>query len=354
MKKIRFLRDPLPDYLRHAVRSPNGGRRRVIRLAAGALAAFGTVAILPHARAAGFPERPITLIVPFAAGGPTDILARVMAEGLSRELGQPVVVENTPGAGGTIGTARVARATPDGYTLVIGNVGTLASNATLYKSLPYNVLTDLIPLASLGDAPQVVSARKDLPVTGLDQFATYARQHAATMNSGAAGIGSGSFLGSVLLNAKLGIKINNANYRSAGQALNDVAAGHIDYLVDSTTTSTAFIKSGLVKGVVVLRPKRIKALPDVPSAGESGFPDLHYDIWNMMLAPKGTPAPVVARLSQALRKAINDPRTQAHLAPAGVEVPAERQQTPEGAAELLARSVETWRTLLAGLNVTLD
>lgn len=327
-------------------------RRRRMLLAAIAAAPFGAAA--SALAQTPYPNRPLTLIVPFAAGGPTDILARVIAEGLARDLGQPVVVENFPGAGGTLGTARAVRAPADGYTLLIGNVGTLAANATLYKSLPYDVLKDLIPLASVGDAPQVVTARKDLPVTGLDQFATYARQHAATMNAGAAGTGSGSFLGSVLLNAKLGVKVSIANYRGAGLALNDVAAGHIDYLVDSTTTSTSFIKSGLVRGVAVLRPKRIKALPDVPAAGESGFPDLHYDIWNMVLAPKGTPPAVVARLGQALRKTIGDAQTQAKLGPSGVEVPAERQQTPEGAAELLAGSVANWRTLLSGMNIRLD
>lgn len=326
------------------------GRRTILK--AGAAAALGLVAAGASAQA--YPSRPLTLIVPFAAGGPTDILARIIAEGMARDLGQPVVVENLPGAGGAVGTARAARARPDGHTLVIGNVGTLAANATLYKSLPYNVLEDLIPLASIGDAPQVITARKDFPAIGLDQFAAYARQHAASLNAGAAGVGSGSFLGSVLVNAKLGVNVNIANYRGAGQALNDVAAGHIDYLVDSTTTSTSFIKSGMVKGVAVLRPKRIAALPDVPAAGESGFRDLNYDIWNMMLAPKGTPAPVVARLNQALRSAIRDPQTQARLAPAGVEMPAAHQQTPEGAAELLATSVATWRTLLSWLNVTLD
>ncbi|WP_059413889.1 tripartite tricarboxylate transporter substrate-binding protein [Cupriavidus basilensis] len=326
------------------------GRRMVLK--AGGAAALALLS--GGAFAQTYPARPLTLIVPFAAGGPTDILGRVIAEGMARDLGQPVVVENLPGAGGTLGTARAVRAAPDGYTLVIGNVGTLAANATLYKSLSYNVLKDLIPLASVGDAPQVITARKDFPATGLDQFAAYARQNAGKMNAGAAGVGSGSFLGSVLVNARLGVNVNIANYRGAGLALNDVAAGHIDYLVDSTTTSTSFIKSGMVKGVVVLRPRRISALPDVPAAGESGIKDLNYDIWNMVLAPKGTPAPVVARLNKALRSAVRDPQTQARLAPAGVEVPAERQQTPEGAAELLAGSVATWRTLLSGLNVTLD
>lgn len=317
------------------------------------IATFAGLAVIPAAQAA-FPEKPIVLIVPFAPGGPTDIIARVTAESMSKDLGQPIVVENAPGAGGTVGNARAARAAGDGYTLLVGNVGTLAASTTLYKKLSYNVLTDFIALGAIGDAPQVVSARKDLALSGLDQFAAYAKQHAATMNFGAAGAGSGSFLGGVLLNAKLGVKVNVVNYRGAGQALNDVMAGHIDYLVDSTTTSAGYIKSGMVRGVAVLRPTRIKALPDVPAAGESGFPDLHYDIWNMMLVPKGTPAPIVARLNEALRKAIKDPDAQARLSGAGIEPPADRQQTPEGAAELLSSSIKTWRPILTELGVTVD
>ena len=221
------------------------------------------------------------------------MLARVIAESLGKSLGQTVIVENTPGAGGTVGNTRAARATPDGYTLLIGNVGTLAVTATLYRNLSYDVLRDFIPVASVGDAPQIVSARKDFPALGLDEFAAYLRQNAPKLNFGAAGVGSGTWLGGQLLNVGLGVKVNGVNYRGAGQAVNDVMAGHIDYMVESTTTAVRYVKSGMVKGVVVLRAKRLAALPEVPSAGESGFPDLHYDIWNMILVPAGTPAPVV-------------------------------------------------------------
>jgi tripartite-type tricarboxylate transporter receptor subunit TctC len=328
--------------------------RRLLLAGLTALIAVPTLAATPVDQSKVFPRRPVTIIVPFAAGGPTDLLARIIAEVMSKDLGQPVIIENVPGAGGTVGNARAARAAPDGYTLLIGNVGTLAASPTIYKKLSYNVLTDFIPLGSIADAPQVVSARKDLPVVGLDQLAEYLKIHAGKLDIGAAGLGSGSYLGAVLLNAKLGVKVNIVNYRGAGQALNDVIAGHIDFIVDSTTTSAGYIKSGAVKGVVVLRPKRIKALPDVPAAGESGFPDLHYDIWNMMLAPKGTPAATVARLHKALLNAINSPQTHSRLEPTGVQMPSERHQTQEGAAELLAASVVTWRALAAELGVMAD
>ncbi len=328
-------------------------RRRL--LLGAALATAGVALPFSRAHAAGsYPAKPIILIVPFAAGGPTDVLARVIAEGMSRDLGQAIIVENTPGAGGTVGTARAARMAPDGYTLLIGNVGTLAANATLYKKLPYDILKDFLPLGSVGDAPQILSARKDLAVSGLDQFASHARAHAQEMNFGAAGVGSGSFLGGILLNDRLGLKINAVNYRGAGQALNDVMAGHIDYLVDSSTTSVGYVNSGMVRGVAVLRPQRIAALPNVPAAGESAFADLHYDIWNMMLVPAGVPDPVLARLNLALRNAVAAPATREKLAGSGIEVPSARSQTPEGAAELLHGEVQRWAPILTKLGVTVD
>jgi len=301
-----------------------------------------------------YPDKPITLIVPFAAGGPTDVLARVIGENLAKVLYQPVIVENTPGAGGTVGNSRAARAPADGYTILIGNVGTLAVTATLYKNLNYDVLTDFVPIASVGDAPQIVSARKDFPPTGLDEFATYLKANSASLNFGAAGVGSGTWLGGQLLNVALGVKVNGINYRGAGQAVNDVMAGHIDYMVESTTTAVRYVNSGMVKGVVVLRPKRIKALPDVPAAGESGYPDLHYDIWNMLLAPKGTPLPVINKLGQAVRQALQSPEVIAKFEAAGIEFPTNNQQTPSGASALLTAEVARWRPVITELGATPD
>jgi len=301
---------------------------------------------------AAYPDRPLTLIVPFAAGGPTDVLARVVAESLTKVLGQPVIVENTPGAGGTVGGTRAARATGDGYTMLIGNGGTLAVNATLYKNLTYDVLKDFIPIASIGDAPQIISARKDFPATGLDEFAAYLKQNASKLNFGAAGVGSGTWLGGQLINVRLGVKVNGVNYRGAGQAVNDVMAGHIDYMVESTTTAVRYVKSGMVKGVVVLRPKRIAALPDVPSAGESGFPDLLYDIWNMILVPKGTPPEVVKKLNQSLLLALQAPELRTRFEAAGIEDPSPEQKTPEGARALLTSEVARWRPVIIDLGAT--
>lgn len=303
---------------------------------------------------AAYPEKPLTLIVPFAAGGPTDVLARVVGESLAKILKQPVIVENTPGAGGTVGNTRASKAQGDGYTMLIGNGGTLAVSATLYKNLTYDVLKDFVPLASIGDAPQIVSARKDFPAMGLDEFAAYLKKNEAKLNFGAAGVGSGSWLGGQLINSRLGVKVNAVNYRGAGQAVQDVMAGHLDYMVESTTTAVRYVQSGMVKGVVVLRPNRIKALPDLPSAGESGYPDLQYDIWNMVLVPKGTPAPIVTQLSEALRQAIASPEVRAKYEAAGIEMPTAEQQTPAGAKALLEKDVARWRPVIIELGAKPD
>ncbi|RTZ43448.1 tripartite tricarboxylate transporter substrate binding protein [Candidimonas sp. SYP-B2681] len=313
---------------------------------------FGS--IVGTSAAAAYPDRALTMIVPFAAGGPTDVLARVIADGMSRELGQTVIVENAPGAGGTVGSSRAARAPGDGYTLLIGNVGTLAANVSLYKKLPFDVLRDFTPIGSVGDAPQIVSARPDLSANGLDEFATYLKTHSAQMNAGSAGVGSGSFLGALILNSALGEKVEIVNYRGAGQALTDVMAGHIDYMVDSSTTSVSAIQAGKARGIAVLRATRIKALPDVPAAGESSYSNLHYDIWNMVLAPSATPKDKVARLGQALQSALRDPAVAERLAASGIEMPATDHQTPDGAAKLLQDEIERWRPLVSGLNIALD
>ncbi|MBO9353645.1 tripartite tricarboxylate transporter substrate binding protein [Bordetella petrii] len=318
-------------------------KRRIVLagLSAAVLLAAGA------ARAQDFPSRALTVLVPFTAGGATDVLARTVAEALSKDLKQPVVVENVPGAGGSVGQARAARATADGYTLLLGNVGTLAANASLYPDLPYDVLKDFTALASVGDAPQVLSVRADFPADDFNGFAEYARKNGAAMNFGTAGVGSGSFLGGVLLNAALGITVPPVHYRGAAQATADVMAGHIDYTVESSSTAVSSIASGKIKGLVVMRGERVPVLPDVPAAAETAHPELHYDIWNMMLVPKGVPAPVVRQLNDAVNRVLASPAIQQRYAQMGVAVPSADHRSTQGAAELLQSEVARWRDLLA-------
>jgi tripartite-type tricarboxylate transporter receptor subunit TctC len=274
---------------------------------------------------------------------------------MARELGQPMVVENFPGAGGTVGNARVARARPDGYTILAGNIGTLAASNSFYRKLPYDMSGDFVAISGIGDAPQVVSARADFPASGLDAMHDFIKPQEGKVTFGAAGVGSGSYLGGVLLNSALGVNVQAINYRGAGQALTDVIAGHVDYMVDSSTTSVAYVKSGKVKGVAVLSPSRIKALPDVPAAGESTrFKHLNYVIWNMLVLPAATPPAIIEHLNRAARTALRDPDVLARLASSGIEVPSEAHQTSEGATRLLHADTERWRPLIKRLGVQLD
>ncbi|RYF59351.1 MAG: tripartite tricarboxylate transporter substrate binding protein [Comamonadaceae bacterium] len=293
-----------------------------------------------------FPSRPLTMLVPFTAGGATDVLARTVAEALAKELKQPVVVENVPGAGGSVGQTRAARAAPDGYTVLLGNVGTLAANASLYRNLQYDVLKDFTTVASVGDAPQVLSIRANFPAATLDEFAAYARTNAEKMNFGTAGVGSGSFLGGVLLNAALGTKVPPVHYRGAAQATADVMAGHIDYTIESSSTAVSTISSNKVKGLVVMSDKRVAVLPDVPAASETGFPALRYEIWNMVLVPRGVPAPAVNRLNEALGNVLAEPAMQAKYAQMGLTVPTPDHRSTQGSATLLRDEVARWRKLL--------
>jgi tripartite-type tricarboxylate transporter receptor subunit TctC len=275
----------------------------------------------------------------------------MLAKGLSQELKQPIVVENVPGAGGSIGQSRVARAAADGYTLLLGNVGTLAANASVYKNLPYDVLKDFTPLASVGDAPQVLSVRADFPASNLDEFAAHARTHGAKMNFGNAGVGSGAFLGGVLLNAGLGINVPPVHYRGAAQATSDVMAGQIDYTVESSSTAVSSIASGKIKGLVVLSAQRVGVLPNVPSASETSYKNLNYTIWNMLLVKKGVPTAMVITLNEAINKTLAQPDLLERYRQMGLAVPSAAQRSTEGAEKLLAEEVARWQKLLSEAGV---
>jgi len=303
------------------------------------------------AHAGDYPERPISLVVPYTAGGATDVLARTIADNLSKELKQTIIVENYPGAGGTVGQSRVARGTTDGYTLLLGNVGTLAANASVYKTLPYDIIKDFTPLASVGDAPQVLSVRANFPAANLDEFVAYAKANAAKMNFGDAGIGSGAFLGGMLLNAKLGINVTPVHYRGAAQATSDVMAGQIDYTVESSSTAVGSISTGKIKGLMVLSNERVSVLPDVPAASETSHKDLNYAIWNMMLVKKGVPADVVQKLNAAINKTLTRPELLQRYKEMGVTVPVADHRSLDGSQKLLADEVARWHTLLTEAGV---
>ncbi len=305
-----------------------------------------SLGLVSHTSSAqNFPNQPLTIIVPFTGGGATDILARVVADGLSKELNQPVMVANIPGAGGSIGQAKAARALPNGYTMLFGNLGTLAAQASLYTNLPYNILENFTPIASVGDAPQVISIRSNLPVKTYEEFVEYAKQNQAKMNFGTAGVGSGSFLGGVVLNAAIGAKIQPVHYRGAAQTIADLMAGQIDYAIESSSTVKGSYSTGKTRGIGVMRDKRISILPDVQATGETKFP-VNFDIWNMILVPKDVPQPILEKLNMAVNRVLMQPEMEQRYDKMGLSLPTEANRSLKGSAELLNTEVKNWNRLL--------
>ena len=265
-----------------------------------AVAACGLAAMPVGAMAQAYPSKPITVVVPFAAGGPTDALARILCQRMGEALGQQLIVENVGGAGGTIGVAKVARAAPDGYTLAFTHMGTLAVNIALYKSLPYDSQKDFEPVGLGGTNPMVLVAKKDLPAKTFQEFQAYVKANEKKVQYGMAGIGAASHLGGLMLNSMMKVDVLEIPYKGTGPALNDLVSGQFDYMVDQAVNVLPQIKSGNIKALGVSTTKRLSQLPDVPTIDESGLKGYEVTIWNGFFAPKGTPKDVVAKLNQAL------------------------------------------------------
>jgi tripartite-type tricarboxylate transporter receptor subunit TctC len=330
--------------------------KRPLKTASLVAALAGTVLLGATATQAqpAYPTRPVTMIVPFAAGGPTDGLARLVAQAMSSDLGQQIVVENVGGAGGTVGSARAAKATPDGYTLLFGHAGTHAASVGLYKKLPYDPVNDYEHIGEAGDAPQILIVKKDLPVSNMKEFVDYVKANQDKMNFGTAGVGSASHLGGVMLNVALGTNVKAVNYRGAGPAMNDMLAGTLDYMIDVSTTALPQIQGGTVKPIAVMRTKRISALPDLPASPEGGVAGLDFSVWNVIMAPKGTPRPIVDRLNLALRNSLKDEKVRARLSELAIELPDEARLSPEGAKAHVKAEIEKWVPALKSAGVSLD
>jgi tripartite-type tricarboxylate transporter receptor subunit TctC len=291
---------------------------------------------------AAYPERPITIVVPFAPGGPTDIISRLLSEPMSRSLGQQVLVENVLGAGGTIGVTRVAKATPDGYTLIMGNLGTQAASVGLYPNLAYNPLTDFEFIMNTGGTPMVVASKKDLPVKDFREFVAYLKKNDAKMNYGTGGVGSTSHLTCLFLDSLLNVKPQHVPFRGNGPALNALLGGQIDYVCDQTVGVVPSIQGKLINALVVAMPARLSVLPDVPTSVEQGLPDFQAIGWNALFAPKGTPKDVVDRLNTVARAALNDDNVRKRLLELAVVLPPEAQMTPAGLREFVGKEIDKW------------
>src|SRR5829696_6017416 len=267
----------------------------------------GVLGLVGSASARTFPTRPMTLVIPFAAGGPTDVLGRVMAEAMSKSLGQQVVVENVGGAGGGTGSQRVARAAPDGYTFLLGTVGTHAQNQTLYKRPLYNAAADFQPVGLIAEVPLILITRKDLPANTFEEFVAYAKANQAKMTYGSAGAGSATHLGCVLLDSAMGTTIQHVPYRGTGPAMTDLQAGRIDFLCEIVSTALPQIQVGAVKAIATMTKARSPVLPDLPTIHEKGIPNFEGLTWNAFFLPKGTPEPIVKKLHDATVAAMDRP-----------------------------------------------
>jgi tripartite-type tricarboxylate transporter receptor subunit TctC len=319
------------------------------------LATFAAlVATMTQAEGQDWPTRPMSMVVPFAAGGTSDVIARLIAEGLRNELGQPVIVENVGGAGGMTGANRVAKAPPDGYQFVLGNVGTHAQNQSLYKKPLYDAATDFAPVALLTEEPLVLVARKDFPAENLQEFIAYAKAHQESMRFGSAGTGGSNHLACVLLNAAIGIDVTHVPYRSGGQAMQDLVGGRIDYQCPSSTTAMPQIVGKAVKGIAILTKNRSPFLPDLASAHEQGLTNFDIPSWYAIFLPKGTPAPIVKKLHDATAAVIDSPIMRQRLKEIGsAAVPPERRSS-EYLGKFVASEIAKWAGPIKASGVHID
>jgi tripartite-type tricarboxylate transporter receptor subunit TctC len=320
---------------------------------AAALAAVA-IAFSAPAHAQKFPDHPMTMVIPFAAGGPTDVLGRVVAGRMSEILGQNVIVENVNGAGGMTGSARVAKADPDGYEFVLATVGTHAQGQTLYKHPLYNSVTDFTPVILIANVPLVLIARNNLPVANFKEFVAYAQENQAQMQYGSAGAGSATHLGCVLMNYLLGLNITHVPYRGTGPAMQDLQGGRIDFLCDVMTTAKPQIDGGSVKGLAIFDSKRSPALPSVPTAAEQGTPELVAYTWNAIFLPKGAPEAVVRTLHDAALKAIQTPAVRDRLTSLGADVVPDEDATPQHLAAFLKSEIAKWAVPIKASGVSVD
>ncbi|AWI87831.1 hypothetical protein C0214_05660 [Methylobacterium sp. DM1] len=303
------------------------------------LTAFG-------AAADTYPQRPITMVVPFAAGGPTDVVARIVAEPMSRVLGQQVVIENVTGAGGTTGITRASQAAPDGYTIMMGHMGTHGAAPALFKGLKYDPAKSFDPIGLAAGTPIVIVAKKSMAAPDLKGFVEALKSGGASVNQAHAGVGSVSHSTGILFNSLIGAKPTLVVYRGTGPALNDLVAGQVDFMTDQIVNVAPQITGGTIKAYAIATPERSPSLPDVPTTKEAGLPDYQVSAWNAVFAPKGLPADVRAKLVSALDTALKDPGAKKRILELGGTVPKEAEAGPDALQKLVESEVARWTPVL--------
>jgi tripartite-type tricarboxylate transporter receptor subunit TctC len=305
-----------------------------------AAAAVALLAVAP-APAADYPSRSITLVVPLSVGGSTDVIGRIVAQGMGEALGQTIVVENTTGAGGTIGEGRISRAAPDGYTIGIGQWGTNVATGAIYK-LPYDLMKDFEPVGLIATQPFFIVARKTMPANTLKELLAYLRENGDKMNVGNSGIGSPSHVSAILFEKAAGVKLTMVPYRGAGDSTTALLAGQIDVMLNTPALSVAQMKAGQIKVYAVTAKNRIAMAPDVPTTDEAGLPGFYFTFWHALWAPKGTPKEIVAKLNGALRTALANPSTRKKLIDLAQEIFPDDEQSPEALRKFQQAEIDKW------------
>jgi tripartite-type tricarboxylate transporter receptor subunit TctC len=319
-----------------------------------AVALVGSLQCIGPVRSQDWPTRPVTMVVPFAAGGPADTVGRILAPGLSELLGQQVIIENVGGSGGMTGSSRVAKAAPDGYQFVLGNVGTHAANQTFYKTPLYNAATDFAPVMLIAQTPLVLLARKDLPANNLKEFIAYAKANQASMQYGSGGAGSASHLACVLLNAAIGINVTHVPCRGAAPAMQDLIAGRIDYQCPDTPIAIPQIQSKMVKAIAILTRDRSPGLPDQASAHEQGLTNFDASNWFASFFPKGTSTAIVDKLHAVTLATINTPAVKTRMQEIGADLVARERSSPEYLQKFVEAEIEKWAGPIKASGVSME
>jgi len=323
---------------------------RLIALIAALLAAAAPAAAL----AQDWPNRPVTLVVPFAPAGAFDVMARVFTPYLTQILGQQVIVENVGAAAGIVGTNRVAKATPDGYTFLLGTVGTHAYNPSLYKKLPYNAVTDFAPVALVAEQPMVLITRKDFPADTLPEFIAYVKANAAKLQYGSAGVGSTTHLGCALLNSAAGLDVTHVPYRGGGPVMADLIAGQVHYMCSNSAGALPQIEGGTVKGIALLARARSSLMPTLATAEEQGLKDFEAITWTAFFLPKGTPPEIVDKLHAAIVQMMDTPALAERMRELGVTLVPSERRSPQYLADFVAREIEKWGAPIKAAGIHAD
>ena len=322
---------------------------RILRVLLCSLALVGASQVF----AQDYPSKVITIIVPFAAGGPSDTIARLTAQSMSATLKTQLIVENVGGAGGTIGAARLTQAKPDGYTVFVHHIGHSTAPA-LYRKLTYDPIGDFEPVGLINDGAMAVVARKDFPAKNLKEFVDYVKANKGKINLANAGVGSASHLCGMLFQSALNTEFTTVPYKGTGPAMNDLLGGQVDFMCDQTTNNASQIKAGKINAYAVTTAKRLAALPEVPTMSEAGMPDFTVTVWHAMYAPKGTPKPIIDKLSKALQEALKDANLKQRFADLGSEPVSQDRATPEALRAHLKTEIDKWGPIIKKAGVFAD